>query len=341
MEKLLKNNKIFIIIAFALSFVISLTIVAHSTYYLATNLVETSEIIIAFFSILLIEIGFIFLPYMAAKEENPKWIALLIDIALIILLFFMSIIPATLQTSDHFREQIVQSFSQEPEKPSKSTSISLMNNEISSINGEIIQYNTQKQLMIAQQFITKSQGIDIITKELRDRKIFLSDKIFALESEYSKKLANYKTALTKYTLEEKRKSFNSYFDYLKLTWILFLIMILQLVNGRFILYGSKMIHDNLHNMVEDFDEDINKTDIETRPITFKDLLKFRVVGVGETSIKKFLEKMNIETDLDLNNFLFQEEFSAPIFKQFPKETAKRLNRFCTKIKKSILEGKVI
>lgn len=322
------KNKVFIFLSFLLSAVISFAVVAHAYNFLAPTADSKFLLLLA---IIVIEVAYITLPYIASVKSQKSWV----DIVLVGALFFLSVIPASMQTSSTFREQLTDKIIEIPIEPKPSNLISEYKTQINQFNIQIQSNLDNIKVMISKNFITKSGALTRQNDRLNNKKFNLLNKIDNLETTYIGRKEVYDKEYRKYKAIARKNTANSLFDYLKLSWSLALIIIFQLANGRFIFHGSTMLEKSSREFDSKF---INKDKTDNVLISLKDLSsQYYTFGVGKIILQKFTETFDIKTKKDLNSFILKRDFISLIDDNFTKETAKKLKRFCNKIKKKSFE----
>lgn len=307
-------------LAYVLSLIISFVVVIHSYNYLSLFFNENVFLLISVIGV--IEISFISLPYIASMNVDKKvwWDGLLIG-----LLFFLSVIPATLQTTDGFTKQMTEQISSAPLSPQQSSFLGAYKKELSEINDQLVANNELAKTFASKKFITKAERLLDMNERHVKRKGVLLQKVTELEQAHQKKLNVHAIELRRYNVIEQKESYNSFFDFLKIIWSLLLIAILQLVNGRFIFHGTRLMQ--LVKQEEKELSDINTTEFMT---TNELLSMYSVTGLGEVTTKSFIEKYNISTHESLLGFV-DTDFETSLKDSFSNQKSKILIRLCKQI----------
>lgn len=323
------ENK-FALLSFFISLVISITVVIHSYNYLS-NFFEESKIMMLMV-ILTIELCYISLPYVSniSLIKNKK-----LDNFLIGLLFLLSIIPATLQTMVGFTGDVEKNIISEPIPPLKTGLIDAYKTEISDISKQIESNQRITEVMAGKDYLSKSQQVSKSNSKLIIKKSQLLSKITKMEEKYLNLKNDYDIRKENYDRLKTKKDFNSIFDILRLSWAFFLIAILQLINGRFIVLGNQIINQSMKKR-EKFDElVINTTEEEDLSILSSDYLRntYKIKGIGDKALSQFLQKFDITSIEYLKVFVKQENREEEINSYFTTGIASKLNKLCNIIKK--------
>lgn len=321
----------FALLSFLISLIISSTVIIHSYNYLS-NFFHESKIMMIMV-VLTIEVCYVVLPYVANinKIKNFK-----LDMTLITLLFFLSIIPATLQTMVGFTGDLEKNMLSEPIAPIKSGLIESYKSEITDISIQIKSNSTIAEKMAEKGFLSKSQVVMNKNDNLVIKKGKLIKEVTVLESNYLKNKRDYDRKKEKFDISKSKKDFNSIFDILRLSWAFFLIAILQLINGRFIFHGNQIINQSMKKK-EKFDEIvINNTEeeIDTSVLSASFYrTQYNIKGIGDTSLTQFSRIFDLTSEKSFLNFVNQENREEELHKYFPKGAASKLNKLCNVIKK--------
>ncbi len=264
-------------LCFFLSISISIGIVAHSYLFVITEIV--SHWILALVFIGVVEVGYITLPYIATLNFKTK-----LDKFYIILLFIISIIPATIQTSANFVDKQTNKIITEPMIPIKSTLAASYSNEISSL-GEQISANNKLITQITNKTV-EDKFISYRTSTYREQNVLLTKrkndymvKLSNINEEYERQSANYRKDKHNYDLQSQKNTIQWITNKLKLSYSLILVFILQLVNARFAFHGSKVLE---------------KLQIKKKKPGPKPKSKKKVVPKKKVVKRKVLKDVNIE-----------------------------------------------
>lgn len=303
-------------------------VVAHSFFYLK-EILEYSWIII-FLALSTIELAYICLPYISKRNEGFIKYRYY---AIIAALFLASVIPATLQTTKDFRHQLEIQSVAVPPKPVKSNLIAVYTQQVQRLSDEIAGNQEIIAGMIKNKFITKSEKLQRSNRSLGWERQRISKKQVALEEKYQTAIVTFNAKMEKIGVAIEKNKLTVWFDRIKLTWSLLVIIILQLANAAFIHHGSQLLirPDEVTDIPEESVNSINNDDILN---VDQFLEKFKVAGVGRHKAEQFLEKFNIKTLDDLANFVEDENVFKPLIKEsFASETAIAYNRMCRVIKR--------
>lgn len=315
-------------LSYLMSVIISFVVVLHSFNYLRNFF--TDHIFLLISVVAVIEIAYISLPYIATMNRKKQW---WLDLTLIGLLFFLSVIPATLQTTDGFLREQTANIIEEPIAPQKSVLIGNYKSQLVEISKQIDSNLETIKIMVERNFLTKSLQVSKQNEKLTDKTKELLQEVSKLEQEYIRQKNDYNRKLQKFNVKQKKVAFNSFFDWLKLLWSFLLISILQLVNGRFMFHGTQI----MQQPAEKIDGLINTKEL-LRPDEL--LSRFKVTGIGLTTVSKFLDRFEIWNDENLEAFVNAEDSPEKIKREFPPDTAKRLVRLCAVIQRKLpIEGK--
>lgn len=304
-------------------------VVAHSFFYLK-EILEYSWIII-FLALSTIEIAYICLPYISKRNEG---VIKYRYYAIIAALFLASVIPATLQTTKDFRNQLEIQSVVAPTEPIKSPLIKTYQKQI---DGLVIQIAANQVIikgMVDKNFVTKSAPLQWANTKLNREKIRLSKKQVVLEEKYQGAIVTFNTKMEKVSVAIEKNVINVWFDRIKLTWSLLVIIILQLANAAFIHHGSQLLirPDEVTDIPKESDTSINNDELNVD--LFLD--KFKVNGIGRGKADQFLTKFNIKSLDDLVVFVEDENIFKSLIKDaFASETAILFNRMCRVIKRRL------
>lgn len=323
--------------AFGLSTIISIVVVFHSATYLIEIFEEASFLIIL--ALALIEVGYVVLPYVASWNREVRSFRLWIfsfrwDGVLVAILFFLSVVPATLQTVNGFTHDIEARIIEAPAQPDPPTQLPGFNAQIKAIDLQIESNLETIRLYQEQNFLTRSQKVADKNIKLSTDKGKLLSNVTRLEQEHLARVRAHAREMQEFTVMERKAEFNSFFDILKILWALMLISVLQLVNGRFVFHGTTIM--NQPDIVPDEKDEnlINKQEL----LNANDLLrKVKVTGIGIQTVERFITVFDIWDERTLVEFATDKTQLARIEKFFPKETSKRLKRLCGVIQRKLTD----
>lgn len=331
------GKRIRIWLAFGLSAIISVVIVAHSSTYLLRFFPEDSFLMIL--ALILIEIGFVALPYVAVWNTLKKpldlgFVQVKWDFVLVAILFSLSVVPATLQTVDGFKGDVEANIIEVPVAPQPSTLKNVYLTQITDIQKQI---DSNEKAIAAylrpeNNYITRSQKVADKNVLLAGKKSSLLREVSKIEQEDLSRTRDYDKDLRSYTEKTRRADFNSFFDWLKITWALFLVSVLQIVNGRFVFHGTSIMNQKSGPGRKDSNL-INKHEL----LSSSDLIqKVKVTGIGIQTVDRFIQAFDIFDEPTLLEFVEDEDQLRRIDKLFPKDTARRLKRFCKVIQRKLI-----
>ena len=223
-----KLRGLIIIISLSLCVAISILIIFHSYHFLATMLRQE----IAFLISLVIEIAFV--SFSILGVISGRW--LFTDKAIKILLFILSVIPATLYISQQSRELLVtQVTRQAPIEPKKPVELFLaINSKIDGLDKELeslrdfkgtYDLNLKSRTWYAFQDQKRIDALMLVRSEATNERILL-------EKEWSKKYNKYQTELSEFNRVSNVDDYTILFELIFLIWTLLVIIVLQFLNGR-------------------------------------------------------------------------------------------------------------
>jgi len=327
-------SKIFVGLCFTLSLIISATIVFHSFEYLETYFNNSSS----FLLVLTIELAYISLPYVSILNFNKKKLfnRIDIDILAISLLFMLSIIPASLQSSSIFVTETVDKIVIEPIEPEKPEMITFYRNEIDKISKQMENLDERANSRNEKEFFSKADEQITRIDSLYKKKEDYVKKVEEFEKIYAEKMNSYRIEKRKYDGEVSKNAKTGLFDFLKITWSFFLVGILQLINGRFMFHGISIIKGLIDNQEKEIHtpHKINDADFISVPYIES---KFKVTGLGPKTIEQFIQNTGMTYKSDLEEFIRDNEVddAKELFSQhFNKMHTNILLRMFRKMKKS-------
>ncbi len=228
-----------------LSITISIAVVIHSFNYLKVDF-ENAILLGAILSV--VELGYIALPYIAKISTASNWLMnKLVTPTVILILFFLSIVPATLSFSDKIRGQITDAVVEMPVEPAKSPLIALNLVQIENLNDQIGTNRKIAEKFTDNKYYTKAQQVLKGNVSLSTQIASLMTKNATFEQDYLTAKSTYQTNLERNRLITSKNTFNKWFNYLKLSYTLMIIFTIQIVNGIIIYYGSSILQGFLDN----------------------------------------------------------------------------------------------
>lgn len=325
------GKKIRVWLAFILSSIISVVIVVHSASYLIKFFADESQFLIIS-ALLLIEIGYVVLPYVAAwnTNRNKYW-----DNVAIAVLFVLSVIPATLQTTSGFVKTFEETIIEEPIAPKKPTIMMAYLSEIALIEKQIDSNLKTIDIMVERNYLTKSRKISEFNNKLISKKTNLLENMSKVEAPYLELEMEYSNKLIRYRLDSGKQWLEWVITRLQLLWSFLLIAILQLVNARFVIHGTALMA--MSDEPTEVDDEKNKNLINKQELLSVDSLlnKVKVTGIGRITVEKFINVFEIWDEPTLLEFVNSDKHTERIEKIFPQYSAKRLKRFCDVIRKRL------
>lgn len=268
-----------IFLSFSLSVIISIGITLHSYYYAADNFGDHA--FLAFIFVAVTEISFISLPYIAAIHRKTK-----LDSFYVILLYVLSVIPATTQVSSFWFETKTKQVIARPAEPVKSALSDKYTIQLTDISKQLADNNKIIAQISDDASTDDKKYVSYRTKDYKNMNIDLHKqkssylkKIDVLDREYEVEYKHYQTELKTFEIKNKGDNINVLSDAMKLFYSLVLVIILQLVNARFAFHGSKLL-DNLKG----------RTKLEEEPISLiPKNFKMKLPGL-DPKIFKWLNK---------------------------------------------------
>ena len=258
-----------IFLSFILSVIISIGIIIHSYYFAADNFGEHH--FLAFVFVAVTEIAFISLPYIAAIHKKTR-----LDSFYVILLYILSVIPATIQVSSFWFKTQTEKVIARPAEPVKSVLAEKYNIRLTSIDNQL-----DKNSLIIERIAKDSTGdqarfVSYRTKDYRNQnmelvkqQLDLTNKIGNLDGDYELEYKQYQKDVKVFEKTNKKDNINILSDAMKLFYSLILVVILQLVNARFAFHGSKLL--NRLKGIED--QDPTKIDLIPKDFKIHPILK--------------------------------------------------------------------
>ena len=214
--------------AFGLCSVISVLIVIHSYEY--TKNFFPPYVALMFATV--VEIAYVSLAALGILSGSWKSP----DKILKGMLFFLSVVPASLETSEKIRELTFESvFAAAPAEPLEPTSrvrilesgIRALDDEIAALRDFKSSYDLKADSRTWYAFQDQKR-IDALLAKREE----LSAEIRSLEAEYAKNYEAYRHSLQRFQSESKTDEWQNLFNFFFLAWALSIIWVLQLINGR-------------------------------------------------------------------------------------------------------------
>ncbi len=350
------------VVSFIITLGLSISVMLHSYYYLEKVWTGYKSVVIVPV-IVLIESVYIFIPYLTigAYDKLTK--------GLIGFFFFLSVIPATLETTKKFGELFSSDIytMMEPIVPTKSELITTLHGQLKPIDEQIKRNNIQANVYLEKRIIT--YGSKVLEKQnakLTEQKLSLLNRIAKLELDFNEEVKQWKIDMQKYGSVQKQKTAKSIFEWGLLFWSVFFVVGFQVANAKLVHTGSKALRsyfeaktreENINKVNKVVEEEVIEEVEEVKEVKeVKEVEEVKEVkpikrnidvkklflehsksqrGIGERKIETFLERYNISDTKSLKDFFIRNNFRKLISNDFTGKEVEGLIKTCADVEKTI------
>ena len=325
------KRKITLFLSVLISTLVSLLIIFHSFQYL----VHFVQPMIAFALSFTVEICFITISMVSSVAG--RWTKY--DHLLKVLLFVLSIIPATLEISSKMREVVFERLSaQAPVAPiSYKAQIVTLEKQMQVIDSEIEAlrkfkqtYDLNRQARTWYAFNDQKR-----INELLSERGETQQRLLNIQQKQAEEDSAYRESLKKFEQSSIQGSYQQFFDYAFLLWTLIMLWILQLINARMSSQAALMLSNSEGSNVS-YDADLanNENNLESEK-ALKYLLEIKPRKLYKKQLQQFLTQNLVFTIEDLRDFVNKEyghlidEFFKPQQKDIVKRMLQRAKGYLT------------